>query len=61
MKCERCNKRKVLEFTCKCTKKLCLECLPSYVHECAFDYKENKKEELNKNKVDANFVKVNDI
>lgn len=61
MKCERCKKKKILEFICKCTKKFCLECLPSYVHDCAFDYKKTKQEEMNKCKIDVKFVKVDDI
>lgn len=61
MRCERCRKKKTLEFECKCTKKFCLECLPSYVHDCTFNYRDNKKDILSKTTVEAKFVKVVDI
>jgi hypothetical protein len=61
MRCELCRKKKTLEFECKCTKKFCLDCLPSDVHKCTYNYKANKQEILSKTIVEAKFVKIDDI
>lgn len=60
MKCLNCNKKKLFHVECKCFKKLCLNCLPYYVHNCTYDYKTEKKSILDNNnpRIEAEKIKV---
>jgi hypothetical protein len=42
-RCNCCNKRILMEFTCKCNGIYCLDCLDDKKHNCTFDYLENQK------------------
>ena len=50
MKCSKCSKCcksiRYSSFECKCKQFFCLSCLPSYVHNCNYDYKEIKRKFL---------------
>lgn len=61
MRCVFCKKKKLIQFDCKCGSKYCLNCLPFYVHNCTFNYKENNKGELKKNNEEIISPKVSDI
>lgn len=58
MKCKNCKKKMVLSFDCKCTKSFCINCLPSFIHACTFDYKQEKKKNLSENNVKIDKEKV---
>ena len=58
MKCKQCKKKMVLSFDCKCTQSFCINCLPSFMHGCKFDYKEEKKKILTDNNVKIEKEKV---
>lgn len=48
MKCQICS-RKIKNFIynqCKCNGFFCNECLPFFKHNCSYDYKKEKKEQL---------------
>jgi hypothetical protein len=45
-KCINCKKKTILLEECKCKKVLCFTCLPFFVHDCAFNHKEEKKKLL---------------
>lgn len=61
MKCFHCKKKKGIQFDCKCGSKFCLNCLPYYIHNCSFNYKDKNKEELKKNNIEVVSAKVSDI
>ena len=46
MRCELCKKKNLYEYECKCLKKLCLTCLPYYIHNCSYDYRKKHKNNL---------------
>jgi hypothetical protein len=61
MRCLQCKKKTSIEFDCKCSKKFCINCLPWYNHNCAFDYKQNRSDHLKKTVVEVKNSKVDDI
>ena len=46
MRCEKCRKKTIIEFTCRCEKKFCSRCRYPDEHDCTFDYKAYAKEKL---------------
>ena len=46
MKCTQCNKKLLIEYSCKCKKVLCITHLYSDMHNCTFDYKSDEKKRL---------------
>lgn len=61
MKCTNCGKKTLFEHECKCLKKFCLNCLPYFNHDCTFDYKNKKKENLTENNPKIIAIKVNTL
>lgn len=60
-RCSNCNKKKnIMVFECKCTKEFCLNCLPFYVHQCTFDYKQENKQTLSNNNQKLESSRLND-
>ena len=48
MKCQTCSK-KIKNFTfnqCKCNGFFCNDCLPFFKHNCTYDYKKDRKQQL---------------
>ena len=60
-KCSNCSKKTLFLNDCKCLKHFCLNCLPYYNHTCNFDWKTNKKDDLNKNNPQIIPIKVSSI
>lgn len=59
MKCSKCNKSiKMTSFECKCKLFFCLKCLPSYEHNCTFNYKEHKRNILKQEIVEVKREKI---
>lgn len=40
MRCIWCKKKSLITMECKCEQIYCLNCLPSFNHNCSFNYKE---------------------
>ena len=59
--CSNCSKKSLFENKCKCNLNLCLNCLPFYIHNCKFDYKNHNKEQLEKNNPKILAIKVSNI
>ena len=50
LRCHYCNKKlKMIYFTCKCNYKLCDKHLNPHSHNCSYDAKKAKSEEIKKN------------
>jgi hypothetical protein len=47
IKCDHCKKKTLYENVCKCKQTFCIKCISSFVHNCTFDYKQEKKNKLN--------------
>ena len=48
-KCKQCNcKLKLIVFTCKCGHIFCQKHLGAHSHNCTYDYKNEKKEKIEK-------------
>ena len=60
-KCSKCNKKKVFIENCKCGEEFCLDCLPFYKHECTFDWKKEKQQNLISSNPKMEYIKVSDI
>ncbi len=45
-KCEKCSKKTLVINECKCQKFFCLNCSPYYIHDCKYNWSQNKKENL---------------
>ena len=62
MKCSKCSKCcksiRYSSFECKCKQFFCLSCLPSYVHNCNYDYKEIKRKFLSEENIKIEKQKV---
>jgi len=61
MRCVNCKKKTLIEYTCKCNTNFCLNCLPYYIHNCTYDYKNNKQNDLTKSNPKLIPVKVDSI
>jgi len=49
-KCYHCNaKLKMIVFTCKCNHIFCLRHLGAHSHNCSYDYKNEKKKQIEEN------------
>ena len=49
-RCHYCNKKlKMIHFTCKCNHKFCEKHLNRHSHNCSFDVKSAKSDEIAKN------------
>jgi predicted nucleic acid binding AN1-type Zn finger protein len=48
VRCEKCRKKLVIEYKCKCEKIFCITHLHAEEHDCTFDYKEKAHAELKK-------------
>ena len=46
MRCQFCKKKTIVEQECKCLKKFCLNCLPYFAHNCPFNYRKKKQDNL---------------
>ncbi len=46
MRCNYCRKKTLCEYECKCLQKFCLNCLPFYIHNCSYDYKKERQNNL---------------
>ena len=60
-RCHYCNKKlKMIHFNCKCNHKFCEKHLNSHSHNCSFDTKKVKSDEIKKNnpKLDSKIVKI---
>ena len=51
MKCNKCKKKIMFEYECKCKLSFCINCISCFVHGCTFDYKEEKRKQLADNNV----------
>lgn len=60
-RCDKCKKKKLFLNKCKCEYDLCLDCLPFFIHECTFDWKREKCENLTKINPKIEYIKVSDI
>lgn len=58
MRCSRCRKKIIIEYDCKCSLKLCLDCLPFFKHNCTYDYKLDKQQHLEENNPKIVAIKV---
>lgn len=60
VRCFKCKKKIILgcEQLCKCSNTFCLNCLPSFEHNCSFDYKEEKKKILSEQNIKIQKSKV---
>ena len=61
MRCSKCNKKIIMEYTCKCNNNFCLSCLPFYEHNCTYDYRSNKQLNLKENNPKLIPIKVSNI
>lgn len=60
-KCHKCNKKLLLiHFTCKCNNKFCIKHQSAHSHNCSYDIKKEKKDEIKKNnpKIESKMVKI---
>ena len=60
-RCEKCLKKQLFIDDCKCNKKLCLNCLPHYNHNCDFDWKKDNEKYLKESNPKIVFIKVSTI
>jgi predicted nucleic acid binding AN1-type Zn finger protein len=61
IRCLVCNKNlKMMIFTCKCNGNFCQSHLSPHSHNCSFDYKKEKKEQIEKNnpKLGSKVIKI---
>lgn len=60
MKCQNCKKKINIgyDYKCKCDKQFCQTCLPSFIHNCTFDYREHKKKILSEENIKIEKSKV---
>lgn len=42
-RCKNCYQKSLMIEKCKCGNNLCLDCLPNFNHQCTFDWKAEKK------------------
>jgi hypothetical protein len=61
IKCKNCRKKSLIEYKCRCELIFCLGCLPFYNHNCSFDHKGNKREQLEKENPKTIAIKVSSI
>ena len=61
MRCTQCRKKIMIDYSCKCSNNFCLNCLPYYKHNCTFDYKEDRKNNLTETNPKIIPIKVNQI
>ena len=61
MRCSKCNKKINMNYECKCKQIFCLNCLPFYIHNCTFDYREYKKGLIQENNPKINAIKVSTL
>ena len=47
-RCEKCNKKLIMEYKCKCEKLFCITHLHAEEHSCTFNYKQQYQELLKK-------------
>lgn len=59
--CAKCLKKELIIEECKCNKKLCLNCLPHYNHNCGFDWRKDNEKYLKENNPKIVYVKVDTI
>jgi hypothetical protein len=60
-KCTKCKKKKLFIDKCKCDLKFCIDCLPYFIHNCMFDWKNEKNKILLKENPLIECIKVSDI
>jgi hypothetical protein len=60
-KCSNCGKKTIYIVDCKCNNIYCFNCISVFKHNCMFDFKENKKENINKLNPRIIAVKVDNI
>ena len=60
-KCEKCLKKCIVINECKCKKYFCLNCSPYYNHNCIYNWKQDKKENLLETNPKRKFIKVENI
>jgi hypothetical protein len=60
-KCQKCLKKKLVVEQCKCQKIFCLDCLPSFNHNCDFNWRQENKNNLEKMNPKIIAVKVSSI
>jgi hypothetical protein len=60
MKCQNCKRKIIIgyDYKCKCEKEFCQRSLPSFEHNCTFDYKEYKKKILSEANIKIEKSKV---
>ena len=61
LKCHECNKKlKIIHFTCKCEQLFCIIHHNPHSHNCSYDYKKDRSEEiiLNNPKLDSKLQKI---
>ena len=47
--CQACKRKTLMKITCRCEMIVCLDCRYPELHDCAFDYKEEARQLLEKN------------
>ena len=60
-RCYFCNKKlKMINFTCKCDHKFCIKCQNPHSHNCTYDSKKDKENEILKNnpKLGSKVIKI---
>jgi hypothetical protein len=60
-KCNKCSKKSLFINECKCQKFFCLNCSPYYVHNCIYNWRQDKKENLTELNPQIAFLKVENI
>ena len=60
-KCSNCCKKKIFIERCKCSNEFCLECLPYFNHDCTFNWKKEKQQNLVSTNPKIEYIKVSDI
>lgn len=46
IRCQKCEKKLLIEYTCKCEKRFCITHLQPQDHGCTFDYREQGKQTI---------------
>jgi hypothetical protein len=60
-KCSHCFKKTIFYNLCKCEKDYCFDCTPYFNHNCSYDWRKERKEDLIKQNPQINPLKVEQI
>jgi hypothetical protein len=60
-RCQNCAKKTLIVNKCKCDKEYCFECSPFFNHNCTFDWKKDKQQNLELSNPKIVAIKVENI